>query len=145
MYTIKERLENDYGIVRTPRYFADRCSARKSRGENCTVCADICPQGIYPYGKRKRPVWDQCIHCGLCAAACPDNCLTPPADRANAFLMACGKRGNVSVGCEQEEGYCQLSLNCLAALSWEQYLAEAYCRACRVAAKVGILPENADC
>lgn len=32
-----------------------------------------------------------------------------------------------------------------AALSWEQYLAEAYCRACRVAAKVGILPENTDC
>lgn len=120
MYTIKERLEIDYGITRLPNYFADRCSARKSRGDNCTVCAEICPQGIYPLGKRKRPVWDSCIRCGLCAAACPDRCLTAPADRVNAFLMACGKRGVVSIGCEREESYYQLRVSCVAAVSWEQ-------------------------
>lgn len=120
MYTIKERLEGEYGIGRVPQYLANRCSARKAKGADCTVCASICPQNIYPYGKRKRPVWDQCIKCGLCAASCPARCITPPADRMNAYLMAVVKRCVLTVGCAAEENAYHLSLHCAAAISWEQ-------------------------
>lgn len=120
MYTIKERLEGVYGITRTPQYIANRCTNRKSQGESCTACADICPEHIYPTGKRKHPVWDQCIRCGLCAAACPARCIVPPADRVNSYLMAVAKRGPLTVGCNSEEHTFQLSLRCLAAISWEQ-------------------------
>lgn len=152
MYTIKERLEGGYGIGRVPQYAASRCSARKTRGEACTVCADICPQKIYPYGKRKRPVWDQCVRCGLCAAACPARCITPPADRVNAYLMAAVKRCALTVGCDAQEHACHLSLNCVAALSWEQLayaalhegviLALGGCAQCGRTYEAGVIRDN---
>jgi NAD-dependent dihydropyrimidine dehydrogenase PreA subunit len=120
MDTIKELLSGRYGIERTPRYIADRCTARKTNGNACTACADICPQQIYPYGKRKRPVWDQCLKCGLCASACPARCITPPADRINAYLLSVVKRRPLTIGCDREEHACRISVRCAAAVSWEQ-------------------------
>lgn len=152
MYTIKERLEGEYGIGRVPQYIANRCSARKTKGEACAACADICPQGIYPHGKRKRPIWDQCVRCGLCAAACPARCITPPADRVNAYLMAVVKRCALTVGCDAQEHAYHLSLNCVAALSWEQLayaalhegvvLSLSGCARCERTYEAGVIRDN---
>ena len=77
MYTLKERLEGEYGIVRIPQYIANRCNDRKSQGGDCTICAEICPEHIYPAGKRKHLVWDRCVKCGLCARLCPMAAIDP--------------------------------------------------------------------
>lgn len=152
MYTLKERLEGIYAITRTPQYIPNRCTNRKTNGESCTVCADICPERIYPAGKRKHPVWDQCIRCGLCAAVCPARCIVPPADRVNSYLMAAAKRGPLTVGCNSEEHTFQLSLHCLAAISWEQLAYAALqkgvlislrqCAGCDCKAEYAIIQEN---
>ena len=120
MYTIKEYLEKAYGIRKDPSYIAARCTGRKSAGDNCNICSQVCPMGIYPSGKRKRPVWDQCAHCGICSAACPARCISPPQDRANNFIMAAAKKGPLTVCCEEEEGAFRLSVRCIAAVAWEQ-------------------------
>lgn len=120
MYTLKERLEGEYGIVRIPQYIASRCNDRKSQGGDCTICAEICPEHIYPAGKRKHPVWDRCVKCGLCAATCPSRCIVPPADRVNTFLLAVAKRGRLTIGCQREEHALRLNPVCVAAVSWEQ-------------------------
>lgn len=152
MYTIKERLEGIYGIGRVPQYIANRCTNRKSHGEDCTVCADICPEHIYPTGKRKHPVWDQCIKCGLCAAACPSRCIVPTEDRVNSFLMAAAKRGALTVGCNEEENSFRLSLHCVAAVSWEQLACAALgegvvislrkCAGCTRKTEYSVIQEN---
>ena len=118
--TITDLLSTKYYINAVPTYQAMRCSDRKTNGEDCTVCSDICPQGIYPVGKRKRPVWTQCIKCGICAANCPDKCLTFPGARVDNFLMAVSKSGETGIGCAEDDSVMTLTVSCLAAVSWEQ-------------------------
>ena len=110
MNTLKEQLEAAYGLSRSPQYQAKRCTARKSRGETCNVCAEICPEKVFPSGKRKHPTWDACSHCGLCAASCPARCITPPVDRVKSFLMAVAKPGPLTLGCDAYEHTFRLSI-----------------------------------
>ncbi len=120
MPSLKDYIERDYGIRRTPLYIAERCTERKATAHVCQTCAEICPQNIYPTGKRKRPMWDQCLKCGLCAAACPGRCVTVPSRKAESFLMAVARKGKLTVACEKEDSAARLNERCVAALSWEQ-------------------------
>lgn len=120
METLKDYLEGAYRIKRIPTYIADRCTERKSVGHVCQVCADICPQNIYPTGKRKRPIWDQCLKCGICSASCPARCITTPSRRVESFLMAAARKGRLTIACENEGSGAKLSETCIAAISWEQ-------------------------
>lgn len=118
-------LQNNYYIGAVPTYNAMRCSDRKSLGCDCSVCFATCPMGIYPEGKRKKPVWTQCLKCGICAANCPDRCITPPAARVEQFLMAAAKKGETGICCREDSMALGLAVSCIAAISWEQmaYLA----------------------
>ncbi len=120
METLKDYLENSYRIKRIPTYIADRCTERKGVGHTCQVCADICPQNIYPTGKRKRPIWDQCLKCGLCSASCPARCLTVPSRKMESFLMAVARKGRLTIACENEGSSARLNERCIADISWEQ-------------------------
>ena len=152
MNTLKEQLEAAYGLSRSPQYQAKRCTARKSRGETCNVCAEICPEKVFPSGKRKHPTWDACSHCGLCAASCPARCITPPVDRVKSFLMAVAKPGPLTLGCDAYEHTFRLSMRCIAAVSWEQLAYAALregvvisllaCATCGRTLEKGIIREN---
>ncbi len=120
METIVQMLAGRYVINAIPTYLAMRCSARKTNGDECQICADVCPQDIYPAGKRKRPDWTQCLKCGICAANCPDRCITPPAARVDNFLMAVSKGGDMGIACAEDDTVLPLTVSCLAAVSWEQ-------------------------
>lgn len=120
METLVQILSGKYMINPIPTYQAMRCSARKANGEDCQICSDVCPQGIYPVGKRKRPDWTQCLKCGICAANCPDRCLTFPAARVDNYLMALAKTGEMGIGCADDDSVMTLTVSCLAAISWEQ-------------------------
>lgn len=124
MQSMSGMLQERYFIGAVPTYNAMRCSDRKSYGNDCSVCFETCPAGIYPEGKRKKPVWTQCIKCGICAANCPDRCITPPAARVEQFLMAAAKKGETGICCREDDLTLSLSVSCLAAVSWEQM---AYC------------------
>ena len=54
-----------------PHLDAGRC--RALRGENCPVCADVCPTGAIR-AKKDAFFLDMglCLFCGACATACPD-------------------------------------------------------------------------
>lgn len=120
MYTVNEYLDKEYGIGSVPKYMAARCTGRKSFGNECDICARVCPEKIYPKGKRMHPVWDGCIRCGLCSAACPARCLTAPKDQVKRFLMALQKRTRCTIGCGKCKDLPALRVSCIAALSWEQ-------------------------
>ncbi len=120
MDTLKDFLERAYSIRQTPTYIANRCTDRKTIGPSCSVCVDICPQNIYPSGKRKRPIWDQCLKCGLCSASCPAKCITVPSRRAESFMIAAARKGRLTVACGREESGARLEVRCVASLSWEQ-------------------------
>ncbi len=120
MESIAQLLGSSYYIQAVPTYLAMRCSDRKTNGRDCSICADVCPVGIYPVGKRKRPDWTNCLKCGICSATCPDRCLTPPAPRVDNFLIAVGKSGEMSIACAEDSAVMSLGVSCLAAVSWEQ-------------------------
>jgi len=120
METLVQILAAQYNINTIPTYQAMRCSARKTNGTNCTVCSDICPQGIYPEGKRKHPDWTHCVKCGICAANCPDRCITFPSQRVDNFLIALAKSGDMGMACAEDDTVFNLTVSCLAAVSWEQ-------------------------
>lgn len=150
--TLKEQLEETYGMKAAPLYLPKRCAARKSRAEPCSTCVQVCPEQVFPSGKRKHPDWDRYTHCGVCAGACPTRCITPPVDRVKSFLMALAKRGPLSMGCDTDEHSFRLSLRCLAAASWEQMACAALhegvvvslraCEACSRQAEKDAIREN---
>lgn len=117
---MREYLEKGYYIRTVPSYIAQRCLDRKSGSAECRVCVDICPQGIYPSGKRKRPIWDQCLKCGLCAAACPSRCITPVSGQVEKYLLGVTGKSDFSIGCDRKDGEYALTVSCIAEISWEQ-------------------------
>ena len=120
MESIAQLLDSQHHIKTIPTYLAMRCSDRKTYGNECSICSEVCPQGIYPEGKRKRPDYTQCIKCGICAANCPDSCITFPAQRVDNFLIAVSKSGEMGISCAEDDTVLTLNVSCLAAVSWEQ-------------------------
>ena len=117
---MKEYLAKGYYIRTVPSYIAQRCLDRKSGSAECRVCVDVCPKGIYPSGKRKRPIWDQCIKCGLCAANCPSRYITPVSGEVERYLLAVTGKSDFSIGCASDEEEYAYSVSCVASVSWEQ-------------------------
>jgi len=121
MESLQQQLAANYSITELPSYIASRCLDRKTHGGDCSVCTEVCPVMAYPEGKRKRPDYKDCIKCGICSAHCPARCIAPPAVRADRFLMALGKAGELSISCDEDDAtVLSLHVSCLAALSWEQ-------------------------
>ncbi len=149
---MREYLEKGYYIRTVPSYIAQRCLDRKSTAVDCKVCSEICPKGIYPTGKRKRPIYDQCIKCNLCAANCPARCITPVSGEVERFLMAVEGKTHFSVGCNREDNEYSLNVGCLASISWEQLAYAALkngvtvslreCAGCDNEKKISLVNEN---
>lgn len=120
MDSLSEVLERDYGVGRNPGYDYARCLWSGTDGKPCHDCAGICPEGVLPDVKAKKPDYVKCSKCGLCAAVCPARAIAPPEIRVRSFLRALASDEALSAACAQEEGRFSLRLDCLAALSWEE-------------------------
>ena len=120
MDTLSDLLEQGYGLGRNPVYEYSRCRWSGTGGTECHACVQACPEGVFPDVKAKKPDYDKCSKCGLCAAACPTRAIAAPQIRVRQFLRALASDEAMSVGCLHDESHFTLRLDCLAALSWEE-------------------------
>ena len=120
MDTLSDLLEQGYGLGRNPAYEYSRCRWSGTGGTECHACVQACPEGVFPDVKAKKPDYDKCSKCGLCAAACPTRAIAAPQIRVRQFLRALASDEAMSVGCLHDESHFTLRLDCLAALSWEE-------------------------
>lgn len=67
-------------LNRTFRPHADRVlCTRAAHGSDCTVCRDVCPEGLDPATMRETDFSSaRCTKCGACAAACPTGAIHFP-------------------------------------------------------------------
>jgi len=94
-----------------------RCLNRLQTRSPCSVCRELCPQGVFDAGT---PDWTRCDGCGVCAARCPSRAIRPAAMVSEKILaLAARTRTATVIRCARREDAADLSVPCLAALPWE--------------------------
>lgn len=82
LWTLASRLNRFF----RPKAREDLCT-RMTHGVPCTICRDVCPEGIDPASVANDPMLlARCTKCGACAAACPTGAVHFP------FLADSGKK-----------------------------------------------------
>ena len=82
LWTLASRLNRFF----RPKAREDLCT-RMTHGVPCTICRDVCPQGIDPASVANDPMLlARCTKCGACAAACPTGAVHFP------FLADSGRK-----------------------------------------------------
>lgn len=121
MESLGDTLRTAYKLTSLPVYLNKYCVNTSSFGYDCDACVRLCPEDIFPEGKKtKTPDFSKCVKCGICSAVCPSKAISPMESQVRSYLMALAKNSEVSVGCLADEAGWSVSYDCLAALSWEQ-------------------------
>lgn len=82
LWTLASRLNRFF----RPKAREDLCT-RMTHGVPCTICRDVCPEGIDPASVANDPMLlARCTKCGACAAACPTGAVHFP------FLVDSGRK-----------------------------------------------------
>lgn len=82
LWTLASRLNRFF----RPKAREDLCT-RMTHGVPCTICRDVCPEGIDPASVANDPMLlARCTKCGACAAACPTRAVHFP------FLADSGRK-----------------------------------------------------
>lgn len=82
LWTLASRLNRFF----RPKAREDLCT-RMTHGVPCTICRDVCPEGIDPASVANDPMLlARCTKCGACAAACPTGAVNFP------FLADSGRK-----------------------------------------------------
>ena len=82
LWTLASRLNHFF----RPKAREDLCT-RMTHGVPCTICRDVCPEGIDPASVANDPMLlARCTKCGACAAACPTGAVHFP------FLADSGRK-----------------------------------------------------
>lgn len=82
LWTLASRMNRFF----RPKAREDLCT-RMTHGVACTICRDVCPEGIDPAEAAGNPMLlARCTKCGACAAACPTGAVHFP------FLADSGKK-----------------------------------------------------
>ena len=82
LWTLASRLNRFF----RPKSREDLCT-RMTHGVPCTICRDVCPEGIDPASVANDPMLlARCTKCGACAAACPTGAVHFP------FLADSGRK-----------------------------------------------------
>lgn len=82
LWTLASRLNRFF----RPKAREDLCT-RMTHGVPCTICRDVCPEGIGPASVANDPMLlARCTKCGACAAACPTGAVHFP------FLADSGRK-----------------------------------------------------
>lgn len=82
LWTLASRLNRFF----RPKAREDLCT-RMTHGVPCTICRDVCPEGIEPASVANDPMLlARCTKCGACAAACPTGAVHFP------FLADSGRK-----------------------------------------------------
>ncbi|MBR5474929.1 MAG: 4Fe-4S dicluster domain-containing protein [Lachnospiraceae bacterium] len=137
MGIVSQYVVNNLIDAKHPTFNSLRCVNRKQKRQPCTICKDICPNDVFQQRRGEPPVWNRCVNCNLCVAACPSRCLTPSGETLEKYLEGYDNSGVVRLGCRKEEEFCKIKESCVGAIPWEfiAYLAlrmkvEIYVRNC---------------
>jgi len=111
--------------VPVPQVDYERCSNRKQKWQECTVCRDACPKNAITYNNKIAINQGLCNGCHLCLGVCPTQCIyqkdsfikSNNAAEQEIMMISCRKRGAETVG---------FSVPCIAALPWEFYAYSSY-------------------
>ncbi|MCC8025296.1 MAG: 4Fe-4S dicluster domain-containing protein [Clostridium sp.] len=113
----KEYLMRKILYENRPSLQEERCLNWLQTRQECHICRDVCPEGVFD---GPEPRWEYCDGCGICAAACPVRCLRPSALTAGSVLELYGRiSGDVVFSCHQRDDSADLRFTCLSALPWE--------------------------
>lgn len=95
------------------------CINCKQKKMKCTVCKDICTEGVYDKTV-KNPDWDKCGNCNLCVSACPSRSIGSSTSNLEKFFKAVDENGDIlSISCDNSSKKSSLKVECIAALPWE--------------------------
>lgn len=117
--TLRDMLERDCKMGSVAVRDLTYCASRKGSGERCSLCAELCPAGRYQSPEDGKSAQD-CLRCGVCAAACPDRCINPAVSRAEHFLSALARDQQMEISCRSDDQILSYTVDCIAGLSWEQ-------------------------
>lgn len=100
-----------------PSRIHSKCLAELQHKHPCTLCKDVCPQGVFDDGE---PNWTLCDNCGVCVSICPSRCLCPSSLDSGSILEVCGRAmENTTLSCRESSKNADLKLPCLSAYPWE--------------------------
>lgn len=117
MSMLREYLTRRLVFENHPALEQSRCLNRLQTRKSCTVCREVCPQGVFA---GDAPDWTRCDGCGVCAARCPSRAIRPAALFSERVLALAARPGTGTVlRCARREDAADLSVPCLAALPWE--------------------------
>lgn len=146
MESLNETLRKTYRLASLPVYQNKYCVNASSFGYDCDACVRLCPEKIFPEGKKtKKPDFSKCTKCGICVAVCPAKAITPIEPHVRSFLMALAKDSEISVGCLEDEAGWSVSCDCIAALSWEQIACAALKNGIVISMRACSACERKDC
>lgn len=119
MSLVSRYIVNNLIDANHPTFNSTRCVNRKQRRLPCTICKDICPEGVFQQKRGEPPAWNRCTNCNLCVSACPSRCVTPSGDTLERYLDGYDGSGVVRLGCWKESEFCKIKEQCIGAIPWE--------------------------
>ena len=114
---LKDYLARKLIFENHPAMAPEKCLNTIQTKQECTICRDTCPHGVFDGDD---PNWDLCDGCGACVARCPTRCLRPSALLSGNILELCNRAtGDVIFACGEHSESADLRPVCLAAIPWE--------------------------
>ena len=104
---------------RHPTLNSTSCSNRRQKRKPCTLCKDVCPEGVFTQKQGSSPQWSACTDCNLCVTACPGRCLTPSAASLKSWLTGYDNSEIVRIGCSGYDRKLKIEEYCVASIPWE--------------------------
>lgn len=137
-----------------PLLDGERCLNHRQTRHPCTLCRDVCPEGVFTAkdGGSKEPDWELCSGCGLCVSACPSRAFTPSRLQTEKILSVLSVHHNdITISCKSDNnpdmfletpGSLPWELLCCLAIQGRVILITGDCQKCSETSCRRILKEN---
>lgn len=109
-----KQLENDH-----PNRILAHCMNAGQVKNPCSVCLEICPEGVYSGRVGRKANFSACSNCNMCVSSCPTRCIAPSAYNAVEYLRVLDLSDSQIVISACRDNNVQLNVPSMASLPWE--------------------------